>query len=340
MAVLMFLATQLVIVAAVPVKPFPPNVIAAQLRGPPVSPLGAAPSPSVPSAPSAPAFVDERGERGHFLYADACEDCFYKGAQCGCSPAMEYFACLTKHCHSANGTKFKEKCGNLKNRCKADLEIHCYGPDSVCTGKHNQLPTGGIGFTLDLDSLGNDAFCGPHGKCIGTLHMKVNIHNAQQQPPELPVPATASGAPAPVAAAAPFPAPPASASLAWLECGLPKVPNASIDNQAQWNLCRAQVTGDKAGCDLPVFSTLQASEDKEAYCVLTEGGEGNPPKRLTAPAWFVVSNSHDGKLGYRAHHDPNHPLPWMRNGQCPQGIGHVIVWAVVMLLTHTVKEMR
>lgn len=283
------LAVQLLAVCALPPLP-PPGVLAPGVNPPGVqSPANlrgvSAPAPSPAAAAAAPAatpFVDERGERGHFYYADSCDDCVYKGAQCGCQAAVEYFACLTKHCHAANHSKFAAKCAAVATNCSSELDITCAGPDSQCVGKYNQLPSGGIGLSLDLDGVDDDAFCGPHGKCIGNVHMKVNVHNA---PPAAAAPAAAAPAPAPG---------PAAAQGLFIECGLPAVSDnrSNVDNQTHWTLCRAPVVANKAACDLPMISHLEAGEGKEAYCVLTEGTVGNPPKRLTEPAWHLISNTH------------------------------------------------
>merc|ERR1719446_1421394 len=118
--------------------------------------------------------------------------------------------------------------------------------------------------------------------------MKVRIHRAVQQ--SSPTMSVTAGSPAPGLAASPFPAIAPAAASTMLECGLPKVPGANIYDQTHWTLCRAPVVNEEAGCDLPMLPTLNASDDKKAYCVLTEGSEGNPPKRLTEPAWYMLSN--------------------------------------------------
>jgi len=180
-------------VAALPVKSAPPGVVAPannNLRGSdaaapeyPVTgaagAVAAAPAPAAASRTTETPLVDERGARGHFYYSDACEDCFYKATQCGCQPAVEYFACLTKHCHSSNGTRFNKKCTDLGNQCSSELDIDCRGPKTVCESKFNQLPTGGMGLTLEPEGMLDDAFCGPSGVCIGEIHMKANVHMGQ-----------------------------------------------------------------------------------------------------------------------------------------------------------------
>jgi len=313
-----FLTLQLMVVGAVSTKQQPPpGVMDAippamnanktnNLRGSNASvPEVNVASPPAPVAkPALP--VDERGERGHFYYADACDDCFYKhtAGQCGCQQAVEYFACLTKHCHGGNSSRFNDKCMALNGKCSSELDIECRGPDTFCEGKFSQLPSGGLGLTLDLEGMNEDAFCGPNGKCIGEIHMKVNVHTAQTvfpaSAPPAPAPATAAAPAATLMPTAPL-APAAAPAGTWVECGLPKTADAKFENTADWITCRAAVVDGKAACDVPMFATLEASKDKASYCVLTEGNAGNPPKRLTAPAWHYIENAHDKSAGGSTH---------------------------------------
>merc|ERR1740117_235855 len=288
-----------------------------------------------PPAPKVKPAADDRGERGHFYYAENCNDCFYKqnAGQCGCQPAVEYFACLNKHCHDTNinakAHKQHSACLHLSDQCSSELTIECKGPDTVCEGKYNQLPSGGLGLTIDPKGISDDAYCGPNGKCSGELHMKVIVHAAKTLFPvsaqlqELH--AASASAPAPATAAAPVapPAPttttttttttPAIPAGTWVECGLPNKADAKYENAADWTTCHAEVVDGKAACDIPMFATLQASKSAASYCVLTEGNSGDAPsvstiesvkdaevayadrkaaKRLTAPAWRNIINHH------------------------------------------------
>lgn len=317
-------ATQLAAVAAVPVSVPPPVV------------LSAAPTSSLRGGPAPAPYEDERGPRGHFYYSDGCEDCVYKANQCGCEPAMEYLACATKHCSSSTDSEFAAKCAAVATNCSAELEINCDGAKTSCKSKYNQLPEGGIGLSLDLSVVDDDAYCGSKGACLGTVHMKAYVHNtpgSATAPPPAPAAATTVAAPAtpgippaihsfsplsPVSgngslptatfvdaattapvfhvaasAAGPAPAPAGADNGVFLECGMPKVPLPVVDNQTHWTLCRAPVVNGVAGCDLPMVSVLKPSATIEAYCLLTDGTQGNPPKRLTQPAWHAITNVHD-----------------------------------------------
>lgn len=230
---------------------------------------------------------------GHFYNADGCEDCVYKGEKCGCQPAVEYFACLTKHCHPANHTSFAEKCMVIGNKCESDLDIDCRGPETVCRSKWSQLPTGGMGFSVNINK--DKAFCGPFGKCLGKIIMDVQIHREEPEappapkvPPAAPAPALPSSpaaAPAPSLPVVAVPAPPV-----WLECGLPVKAKADIDNKEDWRLCQKEVKGDTASCKMQLFKELEAGGAKESYCVLTDGKDG---KRLTSPYWSAIMNVHE-----------------------------------------------
>lgn len=288
MGLLSILVAQWALTAvSLPTKSAAPNgvISAVSLRG-----NSPAPAPVSPAAPAAGEYKqnmteDGRGPRGHFYYAESCEDCFYKSAFCGCKPAMEYFACLTNHCHAADASKFADKCAALESSCFADVDIECMGPKTVCTSKFNQLPFGGLGLSVILDDAEDKAYCGPFGKCIGKFRMKATIHRS------VPYGSKAAAAPSPANAPAPV----------WLECGIPKksVAEPAFEDKEDWITCQAQATGDVVGCDLPMRSgaALKAEQSEKGYCVLTDGQGG---KQLTSPTWVVITNSHEKTAATKA----------------------------------------
>lgn len=242
---------------------------------------------------------NSRGERGHFYYSNTCSDCVYKGSGCGCEPAVEYLACVTKHCSKANTTMFAEKCVAMGDKCNSELDIDCRGPETVCKSKYHQLagnPAGGIGLTVDISN--NNAYCGPHGVCIGKLTMTAEIYRRAE--PKLEVaPKVGAASPGPAPSHAPVAAAPAAAAVSappappvWLECGLPKGPKADINVKEDWSTCQVAVKGDSAHCDLPMFKELEAGDSKKGYCVLTDGKDG---KRLTQAAMSKIINVHEKK---------------------------------------------
>jgi hypothetical protein len=274
---------------------------------------------------------------GHFYNADSCDDCVYKAADCGCEPSMEYFACLTKHCSASNSTAFGDKCAQHSSDCSGQLDINCRGPATSCKSKYFQLPEGGIGLSLDLNHTEDDAYCGPFGKCIGKIHMKVNVHNFPKLTKTVePVAPVGLMAPAPAAVTAAAPAPvatgPAPAGMApkyetaadvWLECGLPKVSHADADVRRPQNfiMCEAKVEGLTAACDIPMDISLKAAKDTNGYCLLKEKSTG---KRLTQPAYTKISNDHESPekevVAEPAivHADDDIKLPWMEDKEARQ----------------------
>lgn len=223
-----------------------------------------------PQNKTAPKPTEAPKPRGHFYYSDSCGDCFYKGVQCGCGPAMEYLACVTTHCTSSKEPAFADACVKLQGQCTGELDIKCMGPATGCAPKFNQLPIGGIGFTAATSA--DNAYCGPFGKCIGKYRITVNVHR--------PAPPNSSiASPAPAAPAAPAPIVP-PASPVWVECGF-------TEDKIK---CYGQVLGDTARCQLPMSKqTIEAGESTRAYCVLTDGKGGTA---LTAKSWMKLTNVH------------------------------------------------
>lgn len=256
--------------------------------------------------------------RGHFYYAKRCEDCVYKGPGCGCRPAVEYFACLTMHCHGAQGAQFAEKCTALSDKCFNDIDIACQGPDTSCRSKFNQLPatpkaaapkaaasveappsvpqkviaSGALGFSLDI--VNDNAYCGPFGKCLGKIDFKVFLHRPQELPalPAAPSPAAAASPVAAMAASpAAVPKKEEKKDKVWLRCGLPKGEQAgmNIEDSKNWFVCQKEIKGDAETCEFPMFDGLKAGQHWKAYCLLTDGENGKP---VTQPEWRKIINVH------------------------------------------------
>jgi len=244
----------------------------------------------------------------HLYFAKECKDCVYKGDQCGCQPTVEYFACVTKHCHPAKDPAFADKCSARKNACGSELDIECLGEKTFCKSKFHQLAIGGLGLTVDVNE--NDAFCGPFGKCLGHLGMSAKIIRRAKEAsaPKVSLPKVVNfvAGPAPAVAGAPAPGPaPASAPTfavtppapkappappIWFECGLPKVDKPDINKKEDWTTSQAEAKDDKAQLKLSLPKTwIKAAEGRKVYCLLKDGKDG---KRLTQPAWSAVTNVH------------------------------------------------
>merc|ERR1712224_896803 len=62
------------------------------------------------------------------------------------------------------------------SECKSDLDISCSGGKATCEGKYNQALDGIIGVTMAYDKISSDAYCGPTGRCAGTVQAAVKVH--------------------------------------------------------------------------------------------------------------------------------------------------------------------
>jgi hypothetical protein len=162
----------------------------------------------------------------------------------------------------------------------------------------------------DTNSVFENAFCGPFGKCIGNIHMTVLIHKAPEPAASLPPRAESSKDAAskqPCAQSGHIGETAASKAVevgggavshtasAWLECGLPKTNTADIDRKEDWILCTSEVQGESASCDLPMMAKLEAAQAIETYCVLT-GGKGG--RKITQPVWRNIANKIKEKPTY------------------------------------------
>jgi len=82
-----------------------------------------------------------------------------------------------EECNCGNNTnQFKTSCGNVAAECGADLDIGCSGSHATCEGKFNQAKDGLIGLTMDFDGIQSEAYCGPTGRCAGTVQASVKVH--------------------------------------------------------------------------------------------------------------------------------------------------------------------
>eukprot|EP00928_Gymnodinium_smaydae_P093911 TRINITY_DN7827_c0_g2_i1.p2 TRINITY_DN7827_c0_g2~~TRINITY_DN7827_c0_g2_i1.p2 ORF type:complete len:270 (+),score=62.25 TRINITY_DN7827_c0_g2_i1:76-885(+) len=194
------------------------------------------------------------------------------GAKCGCpaveactcSAAVAYLQCVTPQClHGCHACSehpsFEEQCLIMQHACGDDLAIGCGHSESSCSGKWHQLADSVVGLKVNATKLNDDAYCGPHGKCIGALRIEADAYKA------LPG--------------------------AWLQCGAPRHGKADLERPEDWISCGAAVaaTG-KGGCTLDMREiTVEASEALMGACWLTAGSGGAV---LTQQAHFVIENIH------------------------------------------------
>lgn len=101
---------------------------------------------------------------------------------CTCGGALAYLDCISQtcakeECNCGNNTeKFSTSCGHMASECKSELDIICSSSHATCEGKYNQAVDGIIGLTMDFDKIQGEAYCGPTGRCAGTVQAAVKVH--------------------------------------------------------------------------------------------------------------------------------------------------------------------
>lgn len=182
--------------------------------------------------------------------------------QCTCGATLGYLQCVVMRC--ANGCKecsktpFTKQCGLMSQTCGEDLEFNCTEKESFCSGKFHQARDGLVGLSLQTEHLDDRAYCGPTGKCLGELDIVADIFK--------PV------------------------DGAWLNCAVPKHPNASARDDEEWMTCSAPISGEKGSCTVPMLgSEIPKGEKLEGRCNLLDKRGGKP---ITKNAWFMIENGH------------------------------------------------
>merc|ERR1719215_581005 len=143
---------------------------------------------------------------------------------CSCDAVMGYLQCLTPKClhgcqECSNHPSFEEQCLIMQSACGDDLALGCGHNQSTCGGKWHQLASGVAGLRVRAEALREDAYCGPHGNCIGALRLQAVAHKAEPG--------------------------------AWLQCAAPRHAGADVKQPGDWLTCGAAIdaTG-KGGCVL------------------------------------------------------------------------------------------
>jgi len=101
---------------------------------------------------------------------------------CTCGGALAYLDCISHTCAkkecdcTSNAKTFKNSCLHIAGECADDLHFDCSGEQAACEGKFNQAENGIIGLTMDFDKIESDAFCGPTGRCTGSVKAAVKVH--------------------------------------------------------------------------------------------------------------------------------------------------------------------
>lgn len=153
-----------------------------------------------------------------------------------------------------------DHCTKISYACGNELKILCHGQNTTCEGKFHQRSAGIIGVEdIKADLLASNAYCGPSGKCIGSLHMEVNVHSARTAEPT------------------------------WVKCAVAKMSEAEVNNTEAWEYCTNKVSGSTAACDVQLAHVQAGVAPVKGYCILTNGKDG---QRLTKPTWVAMKNHH------------------------------------------------
>jgi len=185
--------------------------------------------------------------------------------RCTCGASLSYLKCVEKRCNEGEcdcpSTPFTQECNTLAGTCASELDIvGCSGKTTTCEGKFHQLNDGVVGLTLNTSRLSDEAYCGPHGKCTGELHILTTVHR--------------------------------STPGAWFECILPAFGKNRLVH------CNGELSSEGAAeCTLPMAHELDPSDEIRGQCYLTEGQGG---KKITREAWFLVENSYSAPAAKKA----------------------------------------
>lgn len=188
--------------------------------------------------------------------------------QCKCGHSIEYLKCVALKC--AAGCEcpkhpLEQECASLSQSCGAELEFEGCGSNTItCDGRFHQDKDDVIGLTLDTSQLNKDAYCGPHGRCLGTLRLSATAH---RKPP---------------------------GNGTWLQCILPSkdVNWGSTPLSSRLQDCHAEISAGQTTqhCTWPMVPDLDPAAALHGHCFLTQGQHG---KQLTKDAWFLVRNRYE-----------------------------------------------
>lgn len=182
-------------------------------------------------------------------------------SNCSCTANFEYLTCLQQRCESGCGEcknvadTFTQQCGLVMTRCGEDVEFGCTQKQATCEGKFHQASDGVVGLTLRPEHMSDDAYCGPSGRCLGTLELQADIHKPE---PGL-----------------------------FFECAMPKFEGARNDVTDDWEHCRAPVKGATASCSMPMIDGLMGGETLQGQCWLKKD-----KCVATKTAFFTTTNHH------------------------------------------------
>merc|ERR1719502_2479796 len=122
--------------------------------------------------------------------------------------------------------------------CSNELEFGCAPETATCQGRFHQMKDSVVGLTVDTSRLNENSFCGPFGKCQGSVDVHTKVSHA---PPG-----------------------------AKIFCEMQRYPGAKDIDGKGWESCEAEVdaSGD-AQCSMDMPAKLPPSANLEGKCVVT-----------------------------------------------------------------------
>jgi len=190
---------------------------------------------------------------------------------CTCDGVLGYLDCISKKCASADcdchPDQFEASCANVGNMCNGELDFTCTMEKATCKGKFHQLPNSVTGITVDTDALNQRSYCGPFGRCQGSVDAKVHVSHG---------PEDGGGV---------------------VQCHLQRYEGAKDFDGKGWEKCEAGVdkNGD-ATCSMKMPETLKPGAALEGKCVYAAYGATRLKQhrlvKQTKEAWWQVSNKY------------------------------------------------
>lgn len=160
---------------------------------------------------------------------------------CSCEAQFNFLECVQKNCAAKKcdcpdpDVQIAELCSASSLSCKDDLNITCgKEQEHSCKGRFHQAHDGVVGFVLNTETLGDQAYCGPFGKCQGELQVVAQIHRGYQG--------------------------------MWLEC--------QVKDGDEFTRCESQVIEKTTTCRMPMVPALPVGKTLVGKCRLTEGKNG------------------------------------------------------------------
>jgi len=160
---------------------------------------------------------------------------------CTCGAQLDFLQCVHKACEAKKCDcpvqELQDVCTASAQSCSTDLDMACSSKREQvgCKGLFHQSADGDVGFTLDTDHIGDEAYCGPFGKCQGDLQLSAQLHRAYKG--------------------------------LWFQC--------KIKDGDDFTSCSAEVTTNDVQCKMKMVQGFKAEESLVGKCFLSEGKGGS-----------------------------------------------------------------